>query len=197
MRRFVCAVVFAVLLVPSHYVFAATAMDEVKLNAKDVLDILGDPKLKGDAGKKVKEQKIEAAAERMFDFVELSKRALAMNWNRFTPDQRREFVGLFKGILKDAYIDKITAYTGEKVSFTKEIPLSENTVEILSSVEMKTGTVPINYRVIKRGDGWKVYDVVIEGVSLVNNYRNQFREILGNNPPEKLLETLRKKVEKK
>ena len=85
------------------------------------------------------------------------------------------------------------AYANEQVNFTKEVPLSETTVEVDSVVIRKGGQVPINYRVIKKENEWKVYDVVIEGVSLVNNYRTQFREILGNNPPEKLLETLRNK----
>ncbi len=186
-----------VIIVIPDCVYAGVPLDTVKSNANDVIDILRDPKLKGDSGKKIKEQKIEAAADKLFDFVELSKRTLGINWNKFTPDQRKEFVGLFRNILRDAYIDKLTSYTDEKVSFVREVPLSENTVEVQSIAEIKRGNIPINYRVIKKGNEWKVYDVVVEGVSLVNNYRNQFREILGNNPPEKLLETLRNKVAKK
>jgi phospholipid transport system substrate-binding protein len=128
--------------------------------------------------------------------VELSKRTLGLNWNKFTPDQRKEFVELFKTILKDAYVDKITAYTNEQVNFTKEVSLSEDTVEVQSGVVTKGGETPINYRVMKKENNWKVYDVVIEGVSLISNYRTQFREILGNNPPETLIETLRKKAGK-
>ena len=184
------------LLLPS-LAFAAAPLDTVKANATAVLDVLRDTKLKGEAGKKVKEQRIEAAADKLFDWVELSKRTLGLNWNNFTPDQRKEFVQLFRGILKDAYVEKIMSYTNEQVNFTKEVPLSETTVEVESNVVLKSGPVPINYRVIKKDNDWKVYDVVIEGVSLVNNYRTQFREILGNNPPEKLLETLRKKREAK
>jgi phospholipid transport system substrate-binding protein len=173
--------------------FAGPAFDIVKSNASNVLDVLGDPKLQGEAGKKAKEQKIEAAADKLFDFVELSKRTLGLNWNKFNQGQRKEFVALYRKILKDTYIDKITSYTNEQVTFTKEMPLSENTVEVQSMVKAKKGDVAINYRVIKKGEDWKVYDVVVEGVSLINNYRTQFREILGNNPPEKLLETLRRK----
>jgi len=173
--------------------FAGVPLDTVKANVNGVLELLRDPKLKGEAGKKVKEQRVEAAAQKLFDWVEMSKRTLGLNWNNFTPDQRKEFVQLFESILKDAYIEKITAYENEQVNFTKEVPLSETTVEVESVVIWKGGQVPINYRVIKKDNDWKVYDVVIEGVSLVNNYRTQFREILGNNPPEKLLETLRKK----
>jgi phospholipid transport system substrate-binding protein len=196
MKKWLAATVFAVLLMFPLIAFAGDALDTVKNNVNDVLDALRDPKLQGEAGKKVKEQKIEAAADRLFDYVELSKRTLGLNWNKFTPEQRKEFVILFKDILRDAYVEKITSYSGEKVEFTKEVPLSENTVEVQSVVIAKTWQMPIYYRTIKKDGQWKTYDVVIEGVSLISNYRTQFREILGNNPPETLLETLRKKVGK-
>jgi phospholipid transport system substrate-binding protein len=196
MKKWLAATVFAVLLMFPLIAFAGDALDTVKNNVNDVLDALRDPKLQGEVGKKVKEQKIEAAADRLFDYVELSKRTLGLNWNKFTPEQRKEFVILFKDILRDAYVEKITSYSGEKVEFTKEVPLSENTVEVQSVVIAKTWQMPIYYRTIKKDGQWKTYDVVIEGVSLISNYRTQFREILGNNPPETLLETLRKKVGK-
>jgi len=190
------ATLFILLMVP-FLAFGGVPLDTVKTNVNSVLDAMRDPKLKGEAGKKVKEQKIMAAAEKLFDFVELSKRTLGLNWNKFTPDQRKEFVELYKTILKDAYVDKITAYTDEKINFTKEVSLSETTIEVQSIIVTKTAEVPVYYRVIKKGSEWKVYDVVIEGVSLISNYRTQFREILGNNPPATLLDTLRKKVGKK
>lgn len=175
---------------------AGPALDTVKTNANVVLDVLRDPKLKGESGKKVKEQKIEAAADKLFDYVELSKRTLGLNWNKFSMDQRKEFVDLFKTLLRNTYIDKITAYTNQTVSFTKEISLSENTMEVQSVVTSSSAQTPINYRVIKKDDGWKVYDVVIEGVSLVSNYRTQFRETLASNPPQTLIDTLRKRTGK-
>lgn len=88
------------------------------------------------------------------------------------------------------------AYTNEKIDFSKEVALTEKTIEVRSAVLRKSGEIPIYYRVIMKDGSWRVYDVVIEGVSLINNYRSQFREILANNPPESLLETLRKKVGK-
>lgn len=197
MRKWLAGVALPLLLMLPLRAFAGAALDTVKTNVDGVLEVLRDPKLQGEAGKKVKAQKIEAAAVKLFDFVELSKRTLGVNWNKFTMEQRKEFVGLFQSLLRDTYVDRITAYTNEQVSFTKEVPLSEDTVEVRSVVIGKTGKVPIDYRVIKRDNQWKVYDVVIEGVSLIANYRTQFREILGNNPPETLLDTLRKKVGKK
>jgi phospholipid transport system substrate-binding protein len=158
-----------------------------------VLQVLRDPKLQGEPGRKVKEQTVEAAADQLFDFVELSKRTLGLNWNNFTMEQRKEFVQLFRSVLRDAYINRITAYTSGQVNFTKEVLLSDTTSEVQAFVVTKTGQIPVICRLIKHGNDWKVYDLVIEGVSLINNYRTQFREILANNPPEKLLETLRNK----
>ncbi len=116
--------IFIISMIPLH-AFAASALDMVKTNANSVLDVLRDAKLKGDAGKKVKEQKIEAAAEKLFDYVELSKRTLGLNWNKLSMDQRKEFVELFKTLLRNTYIDRITAYTNEKVEFAKEVQLTE------------------------------------------------------------------------
>ena len=197
MKRWLGRLMLVVVLMLPVHAFAGAPLDTVKTNVNGVLEVLRDPKLQGESGKKMKEQRIEAAAEKLFDFVELSKRTLGVNWNKFNPEQRKEFVRLFKTVLKDAYVDKITAYTNEQVNFTKEVPLSETTVEVQSSVATKGGETPIYYRVMKKESEWKVYDVVIEGVSLIANYRTQFREILANNPPEKLLETLRKKVGEK
>jgi phospholipid transport system substrate-binding protein len=121
---------------------------------------------------------------------------LAQNWNKFNPEQQKEFTELYTSVLEDAYANKIMAYTDEKIDFSKEVPLTGNTVEVQSTVLRKNGDIPIYYRVIMKDGSWRVYDVVIEGVSLVNNYRAQFREILANKPPESLLETLRKKVGK-
>lgn len=197
MKKWFTLLMLLIMIIIPVYVLAGIPLDTVKSNVNGVLDVLRDPKLKGEAGKTLKEQRVEAAADKLFDYVELSKRTLGLNWNKLSPEQRKEFVELYRTILKNAYVDKITAYTNEQVNFTKEVPLAETTVEVQSIIVSKGGETPIYYRVMKKETAWKVYDVVIEGVSLISNYRTQFREILGNNPPEKLLETLRKKVDKK
>jgi len=97
-------------------------------------------------------------------------------------------------LLEETYADKITSYTDEKLVFGKEITLSEKTVEVQTTIFTKTSEVPMNYRVIEEKGHWKVYDVVVEGVSLISNYRSQFREILANKTPEALLDVLRKKI---
>jgi phospholipid transport system substrate-binding protein len=190
-------VALALYLAFSAAAFAGVPLDTVKSHVTAVIDVLRDPSFKGEAGAKAKREKIRVVAGNLFDFVELSKRTLGANWNNLNPEQRKEFVALYRSILEDTYVDRITAYTDEKVNFTKEVPLSESTVEVQSVIVTKKSDVPIYYRVIKRGDGWKVYDVVIEGVSLISNYRSQFREILAKGEAEALLDTLCKKVGKK
>jgi len=132
----------------------------------------------------------------MFDYSELSRRTLGQDWKKLNPAQQNEFTDLYKSLLEDAYADKIINYTDEKVAFSKENQLSEKTFEVQTTVLTKKADIPIYYRVIQKDGQWKVYDVVIEGVSLVNNYRNQFREILMNKSPEVLIDTLKKKVGK-
>jgi phospholipid transport system substrate-binding protein len=176
------------------YVYSGVPLETVKGYIARVLDVLQDPALKGDAGKKVKKEKIKLISEKMFDFTELSRRSLGQNWNRLSPDQQKEFIILYKSLLEEAYADKITSYKDERVIFKKEITLSEKTFAVETIIVTKTSEVPINYRVIEKDGQWKVYDVVIEGVSLVSNYRTQFKEILANKTPDVLLETLRKKV---
>ena len=177
--------------------FAGSALDTVKGNVDEVLKVLKNPALKGETGKKAKQEQIRKISLKMFDFAELSKRTLGLNWNKFSAVQRQEFVDLYRGLLEDAYIDKITSYSDERINYTKELQLSENAAEVQSIVVTKNAEIPVYYRMLNKDGQWRVYDVVIEGVSLVSNYRSQFREILANNPPEYLLDTMRKKVQKK
>jgi len=189
-------ITFILCLIFPGYAFAGVPLETVKGYADKVLDVLRDPALKAEAAKKTKKDKLRAISEKMFDFTELSKRTLAQNWSKFNPEQQKEFVDLYTSLLEDAYANKIMAYTDEKIVFSTEVALTEKTVEVRSTVLRKNEDIPIYYRVIMKDGLWRVYDVVVEGVSLINNYRSQFREILANKPPESLLETLRKKVGK-
>lgn len=186
-------ILFLVFPVPA---FAGEPLEALRSNVDKVLDVLRDPSLKAEAARKIKKDKIRAIAEKMFDLTELSKRTLAKNWSRLNPEQQKEFIGLYKSLIEDAYTSKIMAYTDEKIVFGKEIELTGKTFEVRSTVRRKNGDIPIYYRMILEDGAWRVYDVVIEGVSLINNYRSQFREILDTKTPEALLDTLRKKVGK-
>jgi phospholipid transport system substrate-binding protein len=181
------------LLLPA-VAFAGAPTEAVRTNVNKVLDILRDPALKAPSTKETKKAKLRMVYDRMFDKTELSKRALAKNWNSFNNAQREEFIQLFRQVLEKAYMDKILDYANEKVVFDKESMISGNQAEVQTRIVSSSKTIPIAYRLINKGGGWKVYDVVIENVSLVQNYRSQFNQILANNNPERLLQDLRKKV---
>ncbi|MFA5181657.1 MAG: ABC transporter substrate-binding protein [Syntrophales bacterium] len=174
--------------------YAGVPLDTVQTNVNKVLDVLRDPKLKSESAKEIKKKKLRVIYEQMFDDVELGKRTLARNWNSLTVPQRQEFVILFRQVLEKAYIDKILAYTNEKIVYEREIMISGTQAEIQTKVVMASKEIPITYKVILKNGSWKVYDVVVENVSLVLNYRTQFSDILAKNKPEQLLEILRKKV---
>ncbi len=196
MKKQGIALTLIILLIVPLSVYAGAPLDSVKGNVNKVLDVLRDPALKGESGKKTKRQKIRSISDKMFDYSELSRRTLGQDWKKLNPAQQNEFTDLYKSLLEDAYADKIINYTDEKVAFSKENQLSEKTFEVQTTVLTKKADIPIYYRVIQKDGQWKVYDVVIEGVSLINNYRNQFREILMNKSPEVLIDTLKKKVGK-
>lgn len=174
--------------------YAGAPTDAVENTVNRVLDVLRDSKLKGPANKQAKTEKLRVIYEDMFDEMEFSRRTLTRNWTKFTPAQRKEFVDLFEQVLEKAYLDKILDYSNEKIVFHKENALSDNQVEVSSKIVTASKEIPIVYRMILKEGKWKVYDVVVENVSLVQNYRTQFNDILSNSTPEQLLETLRKKV---
>lgn len=176
--------------------FAAPPLETIQIQVNRALDVLRDPALKAESAKESKEKKIWSILDGVFDYSELSKRTLPQHWKQFSPDQQEEFTRLFAKLLGGVYIDRIMAYKDEKVVFGKVANLSDNTAEVQSEVLRSSKPIQIHYRMILKNGEWKVYDVVIEGVSLVQNYRTQFREILANKPPEDLLKMLREKTRK-
>jgi phospholipid transport system substrate-binding protein len=196
MKRRMIGIWMMVLCLASLTAYAGAPLDTVEANVNKVLKILGDPKLKAPAAKEIKKEKLRVIFTEMFDEIEFSKRTLGRNWNSLTAAQRVEFVNLFKQVLEKNYADKILDYTNEKVQFYKENILSDTQAEIQSKIITSSKEIPIYYRVMLKNGQWKVYDVIVENVSLVQNYRTQFTDILAKNPPEKLLEILRDKVSK-
>jgi phospholipid transport system substrate-binding protein len=177
-------------------VFAASRLETVQTQVNRALEVLRDPALKAESAKETKEKKIWAIIDDVLDYTELSKRTLAQHWRQFAPGQQEEFSRLFGRLLGTVYMDRIIAYKDEKVVFSKVTNLSDRTAEVQREVLRPSKSIPIQYRMILANGEWKVYGVVIEGVSLVQSYRSQFREILTNKPPEDLLRMLREKTRK-
>ena len=194
MKRPIVVLSIIISLLFSLPAWAGAPLDTVQLNVNKGLEVLRDPKLKAESAREVKKEKLRLIYDRLFDDVELGKRTLSRNWNSMNAAQRQEFVKLFRQVLEKAYVDRILDYTNEKIVFDKEIMLSETQAEVQTRVVTSSKEIPIFYRAILKDGSWKVYDVVIENVSLVLNYRTQFNDILAKNTPEYLLETLRQKV---
>jgi phospholipid transport system substrate-binding protein len=194
MKRQFTGIVLLMLCLVSLPAYAGVPLNTVQTNVNNVLDVLRDPKLKSASAKEIKKEKLRLIYKGMFDEGEFSRRTLGRNWSKFNPAQQKEFIQLFEQVLEKSYIDKIFSYTNEKIEFYKENMLSENQAEIQTKIITSSKEIPIFYRMIKKDNIWKVYDVVVENVSLVQNYRTQFIDILAKNTPEQLLEILRKKV---
>lgn len=194
MRKYCLLFILLTVLLAALPVWAGAPTVAVDNTVNRVLQVLRDPKLKGADAKQVKTEKLRVIYKDMFDEMEFSRRALTRNWKKFTPAQQQEFVDLFERVLEKAYLDKILDYSNEKVVFYKETMASDKQAEVESKIVTSSKEIPIFYRMILKDGKWKVYDVVVENVSLVQNYRTQFNDILAAGSPEKLLETLRKKV---
>ncbi|MDP2644765.1 MAG: ABC transporter substrate-binding protein, partial [Desulfobacterales bacterium] len=174
MKRQIAVLTITILLLFTLPIYAGAPLDTVQSNVNKVLEVLRDPKLKAAPAKEIKKEKLRHIFGRLFDDVELSKRALARHWVSINVTQRQEFAQLFRQVLEKAYMDKILAYRDEKISFDRETMLSGNQAEVQTRIITSSKEIPISYRVIMKGSDWKVYDVVIENVSLVLNYRAQF-----------------------
>jgi len=186
--------VWAVMLLIPLQVLAASPKESVETEVNKVVKTLCDPQFKAQS-REVKIAKIREIVNQVFDYTELSKRTLGRNWKALTAEQQKEFVQLFSELLEKVYADRLLAYSDEKVIFEKETMLKENQAEVQSFVLTSDGkNIPIFYRMLQNGNQWRVYDVIIEGVSMVKNYRTQFKEILDTGSPEKVLEVLREKV---
>jgi len=188
--------IFIFLLVIPLQGYAATPKETVETGVNKVIATLSDPAFKA----KPKDQQIAAISleiESVFDFQELSRRTLGKQWKKMSAEQQTEFVKLFTELLQGVYADRLLAYSDQKILFDKEIMIKKGRAEVQSYLQTSDGTkIPLFYRLTDKSGSWKVYDVIIEGVSMVKNYRTQFRDILSKGSPEKLLEILREKTKK-
>ena len=181
-----------------HGSSSATATDPVvfvKEAVDEIISILQDEKLAVPARRAERKNRVVTIVEKKFDFREMSMRALAKNWQGRTPAEQDRFVLLFKTLLENTYIAKIETYSGEKVVF-KQAAVQGNKAIVYSNLIRKNVETPVNYKLKNNNDSWAVYDVEVEGVSLVNNYRTQFASILDKDNFAGLIAKLEEKVRK-
>lgn len=172
---------------------AGPPTDQVRGSVDRVLKILSDAELKKAAKTGERREMIRNAAKEIFDFTEISQRSLARHWSERTPAERQEFVQLFGDLLEHSYITKIETYSDEKIQYTGEIPDGDQAV-VKTRIVTKHGIeIPVDYRMFLKGDRWRAYDVNIEGVSLVSNYRTQFNSVIRRSGYPDLVAKLRAK----
>jgi phospholipid transport system substrate-binding protein len=173
------------------------ALDFVRTSVDKVLTILRDPAYKEESAREIQHQKLRTLTQSLFDYNEISRSVLGGKRKAFTPEQMDEFSDLFTRLLERTYLNRIQDYSDEKVIYGKATMLSADRAEVETDAVTASKQIPINYRVIYRHGEWRGYDVLIEGVSLVRNYRSQFNNILQKKSPEDLLQQLREKVNSK
>jgi phospholipid transport system substrate-binding protein len=188
------ATALMVLWAPAESV-AGPATDQVKGTVDQVLKILADPALKGETKIQERRAKIRQVVLQRFGFTEMSKRSLGRYWSERTPEERTEFVRLFTDLLERAYIDRVDGYTGEQVVYLGESVDGDYSEVRSKIVTKKNQEIPILYRLQKNNANWEVYDVIVEGVSLVNNYRTQFSKIIRTSSYQGLVKKMQVKLE--
>jgi phospholipid transport system substrate-binding protein len=178
-------------------VLAADPMDEVKRTTDKILSIVTNPALKVPSKTEEREKLIRQAVDERFDWEEMARRSLAVHWAKRTAEERKEFVRYFADLVERTYMRKVEDYSGEKVLYEGETKEGDYASVRVKIVTKRGEDIPVEYRLKKEKEDWFVYDVSIEGVSLVNNYRTQFNSILSQSSYENLVKRLREKVELK
>ena len=184
-------------LVCAAWAFAQEgATSQVKETIDKVLAILRDPALKGPDKEELRRKKLKDAIYPRFDFSEMAKRSLATHWRDRTQKEREEFVTLFADLLEQSYHKKLESYTDQEIIYSKEQIEDKFGLVATKIVSQKENLdIPIDYKLMRQDGQWRVYDVVIEGVSLVSNYRGQFNRIIQTSSYAELVRKMRVKQE--
>jgi phospholipid transport system substrate-binding protein len=163
-----------------------TKMDEVLL-------VLNEPDFKNKQKNQAFMLEIKDKIYSLCDFQEFSARAVGGAWRTFTPEQKEKFIAAFGELIYTAYHNKLLDYNGQRFTFKKEIFNSaKNKVEVQTTFPFEKADAQVNFRMLKKPEGWKVYDIIVEEVSMIQNYSTQFREILKTGDADKLISVLQK-----
>ena len=196
MRRLAVSLfIVALALLAGRAAQAGPPTDQLKGGIDRVLAILQDPALKQPGKAEERRQKIRTIANEVFDWTETGKRALARHWQGRSPQEREEFSKLFADLLERSYVGKIEAYSGEKILYGEET-LDGDQATVRTKLLTKNGNqIPIDYQMHKVDERWRIYDVKIENVGLVSNYRSQFNRIIQQSGYPDLVQRLKTKQE--
>lgn len=177
---------------PAWVTAAGPATEAIRSTINQVIRLLEDQELKKPGRSEERRRRLEKVIGDRFSYEEMAKRSLGAQWRQLNDAERKEFVELFQKLLSHSYLGKIEGYSGEQVRYLNE-RLGEGYAEVRTKVVSSKTEIPLDYRLLNTGGDWRVYDVVVDGVSLVNNYRGQFARILRSSSYADLVEQLRKK----
>ena len=179
---------------------AATPAQEARQTLSDavnrIMEEIKSPAFANPAERGAVKSRIEREVYGIFNFDEFSSRTVGPRWRNFTPQDKKSFSDAFANLLFNTYLNKITGYNGEQVSYVGEkVSPQGNQVEVQTILNFSDGKrTPVNYRMIYKDGRWSVYDVIIENISLVRNYRTQFQDILKSATPAQLIERINQKA---
>ncbi|MBM4350559.1 MAG: ABC transporter substrate-binding protein [Deltaproteobacteria bacterium] len=173
--------------------FAGEPQDQLRQTTDKVLAILSDPVLKSQNKVKERRELILKVVDERFDWEEMARRSLARHWVQRTPEEKQEFTHLFKELLERVYMDKVEGYSWNKISYEGELIDGDYAAVKVKVFTAKDQTIQLEYRARKKGNHWLVYDFIVEGVGLVNNYRTQFNEIILKSSYQELIKRLKTK----
>jgi phospholipid transport system substrate-binding protein len=187
--------IFTLCLGFSRFAQAGEPLELVRSAIEKAVQILKDPGLQAKDKKRERIDRLRTALAPIFDYDEMSKRALGAHWRRRTPAEQEEFVVAFRDFLERIYSDKIDLYGGEKVLFGRETIDTDFAQVETTIISLKGEEIAVVYKLRRENGKWKVYDAVVENISLVNNYRSQFDRVISSASYEELLKRLREKVD--
>jgi phospholipid transport system substrate-binding protein len=165
-------------LAPVHAAWAGTPTDELRNGIDQVFRILRDPEMAGDSKLIQRRTSILAAAGKIFDFGEMAKRSLGQHWTARTPAERGQFVALFTDLMQHSYISKVDQHGGAKMIYRGET-VDGDTAAVRTAIPLSNGSqMPLEYRMHNADARWQVYDLSIDGISLISNYRAQFNTVI-------------------
>jgi phospholipid transport system substrate-binding protein len=174
---------------------AGAPTEQLRTQVERVVRTLEDPELKKPGHLRERRLAVRRVADEIFDFNETARRSLARHWLQRTPAEREEFVRLFSDLLERSYFNKIEVFNGEKIQYTGEVVDGDQAMVKTKIVTRQGSEIPVDYRMSKKGARWLVYDVLIEGVSLVGNYRSQFNKIIQTSSYQELVRRMKSKQE--
>ena len=194
-KPFFLAIILCLAVVLPAQAAPLTARQTAEEGAGRILALLNDPAFKNPETKMAIRQKVEEEILSLFDFEEFSTRTVGVSWRKFTPEQKEAFKSAFTDLLRNTYIDTLDEYNGEKVEFTGETS-SNNGKRVEIQMNFLAQQVhPVAFRMLEKNNRWVVYDVLIEGISMIKNYRDQFRDILAKGDPQTLIDRVKAKAE--